>query len=447
MPSNPPKPNILFILTDQQRWDTLHCYGNSLDISPHLDTLARDGVRFEFAFTCQPVCGPARSCLQTGRYATETGCWRNGIGLPLDALTLPRLLCPAGYEIGYIGKWHLASTPPDINFETKAVPPEYRGGYDDFWLASDVLEFTSHGYDGHMFDSDMLRVDFPPGRYRADALTDFAVDYLRTRSRKIPFFLFLSYVEPHFQNDHRHFEGPQGSKQRFRDVPVPADLRGKDGDWREEYPDYLGCCAGLDENVGRLRSELAALGIAENTLIIYTSDHGCHFRTRNREYKRSCHESSIRVPMILLGPGFFGGHVITELASLIDLPPTVLNAAGVAPPSAMRGRPLQPLVRGEVRDWPQEVFVQISESQTGRALRTKRWKYSVSVPGQPEGTSQPTAEVYHAEYLYDLENDPHELVNSVREPDLKELRTDLAERLRKLMVAAGEKEPEILSAG
>ena len=175
------QPNILFIFSDQQRWDTLTCYGTKLGVSPNLDAMAREGTRFDLAFTCQPVCGPARSCLQTGRYAAETGCWRNDIALPLDVPTVPRLLKPAGYEVGYIGKWHLASEGRDLDHRTKAIPPEYRGGYDDYWLASDVLEFTSHGYDGHMFDGDMNQVDFPEGRYRVDAMTDFAVDYLRER--------------------------------------------------------------------------------------------------------------------------------------------------------------------------------------------------------------------------------------------------------------------------
>src|SRR4051812_8667393 len=103
------KPNIIFILSDQQRADTLGCYGQPLPLTPNLDQLATEGVRFEYTFTCQPVCGPARSCLQTGRYATETGCWRNGIGLASAEKTIAKILTEVGYETGYIGKWHLAS--------------------------------------------------------------------------------------------------------------------------------------------------------------------------------------------------------------------------------------------------------------------------------------------------------------------------------------------------
>ena len=214
-------PNILFVFSDQQRWDTVGCYGQPLDLTPNLDRMATQGVRFEHAFTCQPVCGPARACLQTGKYATETGCFRNGIALPPAEKTIAHWLSEAGYEVGYIGKWHLASThsmgEQDMDHRTKPVPPRWRGGYVDYWLASDVLEFTSHSYDGHMFNADMERVPFPQGRYRVDAQTDWVLEYLQTRTGEKSFFLFVSYIEPHHQNDHGHFEGPHGSKERFRD--------------------------------------------------------------------------------------------------------------------------------------------------------------------------------------------------------------------------------------
>jgi arylsulfatase A-like enzyme len=428
------QPNILFIFSDQQRWDTLGCYGQKLPITPNLDHMAKEGVRFEFAFTTQPVCGPARACVQTGKYPTETGNYRNGIPLPTGELTIADYLRKVGYEVGYIGKWHLAATGD------KPVPPHLRGGYKDYWLAADALEHTSHGYDGHMFDAEMKQVDFQG--YRVDCQTDFVLEYLRSRKREKPFFLFVSYLEPHHQNDHNHFEGPTGSKERFKDYEVPGDLRNLDGDWEDEFPDYLGCCWSIDQNVGRIITELNKLGLADNTLIIYTSDHGCHFRTRNGEYKRSCHESSIRIPMIAYGPGFRGGRVVSELVSLLDIAPTILAAAGVEKPSYMRGRPLQDLVSGKVQNWPQEVFVQISESQTGRAVRTKRWKYSVSIPD----ASKPASEVYHEEFLYDLQEDPYELTNLVKDPSYATVRKELADILRHKIKEVEGTAPTILPA-
>ncbi len=442
------RPNILFVFSDQQRWDTVGCYGCEPSITPNLDKMAAEGVRFENAFSCQPVCGPARAAIQTGKYPTEIGCFTNNRMLPLGEKTIAHHLSDAGYEVGYIGKWHLASSggadSPD-NFRVKAVPPERRGGYKDFWLASDVLEYTSHSYDGHMFDAEGKQVDFPKDRYRPDCLTDYAIDYIRKRKSEKPFFLFISYIEPHHQNDHNCFEGPHGSKERFKDYKVPGDLVGTEGDWRENYPDYLGCINSLDANLGRLRDELKTLGLAENTLIIYTSDHGCHFRTRNGEYKRSCHDASIRIPMIAYGPGWQGGKVVKDLVSLMDIPPTILAAGGAKPPASMRGRPMQALIDGTARSWPEEVFVQISESQVGRAIRTRKWKYSVRAP-EKHGGADAASDSYMEDFLYDLENDPFERKNLVADPAYADTRQTLAATLKRRMVAAGEKEPAIMPA-
>ena len=439
------QPNILFIFSDQQRWDTCGCYGQPLDVTPNLDRMAAEGVRFEQAFTCQPVCGPARASLQTGKYPTEVGCHTNHRMLPLDEKTTARWFSENGYEVGYIGKWHLASRGPrggPDDFRVKPVPPERRGGYVDYWLASDTLEFTSHSYDGHMFDGDGNKREFPEGRYRVDAHTDWVLEYLQTRTGEKPFFLFVSYIEPHHQNDHNHYEGPHGSKEKFADFVVPGDLEDTGGDWRVEYPDYLGCIHSLDENVGRIRAELERLGMADNTLIIYTSDHGSHFRTRNAEYKRSCHDGCIRIPMLAYGPGFTGGKTVDGMVSLIDLPPTILTAAGITPPESMRGRALQPLVDGKAEDWLDEVFLQISESQCGRAIRTKRWKYSVRAP--EKSGQDADSDVYMEDFLYDLEADPHERNNLVTSAEHAEVRAHLADRLKLRMAAVGETKPTIV---
>ena len=437
-------PNIIFFFSDQQRWDTVGAYGQSLPVTPNLDRMAAEGVRFESAFTCQPVCGPARACLQSGRYASEVECQTNNrVPKPEDMVLAPAL-SGAGYEVGYIGKWHLASTGGrggKDDFRTKPVPPERRGGYKDFWLASDVLEFTSHSYDGHMFDGDGEKREFPKDRYRVDAQTDWALEYLRTRSGENPFFLFLSFIEPHHQNDRGHFEGPRGSKEKFKNFAVPEDLAGTQGDWRGEYPDYLGCINSLDQNLGRIRDELKKLKLEDNTLILYTTDHGCHFRTRNNEYKRSCHDASIRIPMIAHGPGFRGGKVVEELVGLIDVPPTILFAAGAGVPEFMRGRPLQGLVDGTASDWPQEVFIQISESHCGRAVRTKRWKYSVRAP-KAKGNAL-GSDVYVDDFLYDLAADPHERNNLAADPGYNVIRMKLASILKRRMAEAQEKEPKI----
>ncbi len=445
-------PNVVFVFSDQQRADTLGCYGQPLAVTPNLDRMAAEGVRFANAFTPQPVCGPARAVLQTGKYATETGCFRNAIRLPAGERTIAHDMADAGYDLAYLGKWHLASTRgrvrgadlPTEDYRETAVPLDRRGGWNQFWLASDVLEATSHSYDGYMHDADGTRREITG--YRADWQTDRAIDYLRTRKgQDKPFFLFISYIEPHHQNDHKHFEGPRGSKERFADFVVPGDLKDTEGDWREELPDYLGCCASLDANLGRLRDELERLQMADNTLVIYTSDHGCHFRTRNGEYKRSCHDATLHVPLIACGPGFTGGQVIDELVSLIDIPPTILAAAGVATPERMRGLPLQPLADGTADVWRDEVFVQISESHVGRAIRTDRWTYSVRAPGA-SGAEDPDSDVYVEEFLYDNDADVDQRNNLVADPALVFIRADLAARLVRCMTDAGEAAPQIKPA-
>jgi arylsulfatase A-like enzyme len=146
--------------------------------------------------------------------------------------------------------------------------------------------------------------------------------------------------------------------------------------------------------------------------------------------------------MIACGPGFAGGTVVSELVSLIDLPPTVLTAGGVEPPASMRGRPLQGLVEGTATDWPQEVFLQISESQVGRAIRTERWKYAVYAP-EKSGGKDADSDHYVEQFLYDLQADPHERNNLVADPAYAEVRATLVETLKRRMAEAGEEIPRI----
>lgn len=414
-------PNILFILSDQQRWDTLGCYGQKLNVTPELDKLASRGVCFEYAFTPQPLCGPARASIQTGKYPTQTGNYRNAIALPETEKTMAHYLSKAGYQVAYIGKWHLASTIgknlQGKDYRTRAVPLSRRGGYNDFWLASDVLEFTSHGYDGYLYDSDMKKVSFKG--YRADCLTDYTINYIQNRKSSKPFYLFLSFVEPHHQNDRHCFQAPVGLRKMFENFDVPGDLSAFEGDWPLFYPDYLACCRSVDSNVGRIYKALLDNDLAENTIVIYTSDHGCHFKTRNDEYKRSCHESSVRIPLIMLGQNFNNGRKIERLVSLIDLAPTVLNMANIPQPTYMPGKPLQRLLNKE-SDWKDEIFIQISESKLARTLRTERWKYTVCAP-EKDPLENSYSTVYREDCLYDLLTDPHEKVNVIHEHKCKDI--------------------------
>jgi len=151
----------------------------------------------------------------------------------------------------------------------------------------------------------------------------------------------------------------------------------------------------------------------------------------------------VRVQLIIHGPGFAQGQVIDGLASLIDLPVTLLRAAGIDAPTGWQGNALQQLAGEDCANWPEDVFIQISETQVGRALRTAKWKYSVRAPGR-NGWLHSAAKVYREDFLYDLENDPHELHNLVRDSAYEHVRAELRQRLIERMAQAGEKEPVIL---
>lgn len=431
--------NIIFYFSDQQRWDTVN-----EQVMPNVMKLAEEGTLFENNFTCQPVCGPARACLQSGMYATQVGCYWNGIALPRDITPLARYFNNAGYQTAYIGKWHLASDRyPGIGLhcESKAVPKDRQGEY-QYWRAADCLEFTSHGYDGYIFDGDGNKIDFKG--YRADCINDFALEYLDKCDKEKPFFMFVSQLEPHHQNDHHTIEGYKETVDKFKDYPLPDDLTFLKGNYKEEYPDYISAINRLDYNVGRLVDKLNELGIYDDTIIIYTSDHGAHFKTRNPEYKRTCHESASHTPLIIKGGGFEGGKRETRLSSLIDLPPTILSMAGIDIPKQYAGIDLTKQINNpkEKRDC---VFMQISESQCGRAIRTDRYKYAIR-DAMPIGYIHHTNKAYFEDYLYDLEKDPIEMHNLVKDPAYKNVREDLKYMLIEQMTKAGEDAPVILPA-
>ena len=425
------RPNILVFFTDQQRWDTVGAHGNALDVTPNFDRFAAAGSLIQNSFTCQPVCGPARSVLQTGKYPTTTGCHVNGRPLPENERTLAHHFGDAGYRTGYIGKWHLASCDP--------VPKNERGGYDN-WLASNILEFTSWPYETTLYDEN-CEPQYLPG-YRVDAMTDAAIRFI-DEDVNDPFFLFLSFLEPHHQNQHDNYPAPVGYAERLnkRGVSLPNDLERLGGTSREHYFGYMGMVAKLDEALGRVTDALISKRMLNNTIILFTSDHGCHFKTRNDEYKRSCHEASIRVPTFFHGPGFMGGNAITRDCSLIDIPPTLLDAAGLEIPDEMQGHSLQAAPPSGVGG----IFIQISESQIGRALRHGQWKYAVTAPD-----GDPVQDAFSLQYveshLYDLKTDPDEQDNKVSDPKLAHIREQLSKRLIDRMVDAGEDAPSIVAA-
>ena len=458
MSQNSNRPNVVIFFTDQQRWDCSGLHGNPLEMMPNFDRLAQQQTHLANCFTCQPVCGPARACLQTGQYATTHGVWRNGIALPNDRPNMATCFNDAGYHTGYIGKWHLAAIHHKDG-HGGSIPKDKRGGYKQ-WLAVEALEFSVHEYQTVLYDEDDNAVTLPG--YRSDAVADAGIRFINEHQDK-PFFLTMSFIEPHHQNDKDDYPAPDGYRERYTGKWCPPDLatlpayastQGQldnpeygqvGGSTQHHLGGYYGMVKRLDEGFGRVCDALKSLELMENTIVLFISDHGCHFKTRNSEYKRSCHESSIRVPSLLAGPGFEGKGRLSELVSLVDLPPTILDACNIAVPSTMQGHSLMPLLRRQKTDWQEEVFVQISESHLGRAVRTKRWKYAVAAQ-QGDEDGKGGASKYTEAFLYDLHHDPYELCNLVNQDSHVKVRQVMRDRLLRRMADAGEAQPQIVLA-
>ncbi|MGH9623864.1 MAG: sulfatase-like hydrolase/transferase [Bryobacteraceae bacterium] len=451
------RPNIVIIIADQFRGDFIGANGmNPMGVTPNLDGMAQRGVTMQNAVTNQPLCSPSRACLFTGMYATQTGMWKlpPGVELNRNLPTLASILRGKGYSANYIGKWHLAPIDRETHKGRGFVQPQDRGGFLDLWEASNVLELTSHPYHGTIWDGEGKEMHFKD-IYRVEYLSNLAVNFLKQRHEK-PFLLVLSQLEPHFQNDANAFIPPKGYKERYENPFAPKDLRFFPGDWQAQLPGYYGDIKAIDECVGTVLKTLDEENLTGDTIVMFISDHGCHFRTRNREYKRSPHESSIHIPLILQGPGFNQSRKVADVVSMVDVTPTLLDAAGVAVPSSMAGHSFMPLIhQSEGREkWRNEAFVQISASMVGRALRTAEWTYCVADP-TAHGNRVPNSTHYREYQMYNLAADPHQLLNLAGRDDppklvhyngdkpLPEVAAHLRERLIARMVEAGEAAPQI----
>jgi len=441
-PSNRPparKPNVVLYVADEFRWDFISAYGlNPTVKTPNLDKVFQRGVAFTGMVTNQPLCSPSRACMVTGRYATETGVWVLQRQVRTDLPTLATVLRSNGYTTNFIGKWHLSVGPGPVK-------PADRLGFVDLWEGSNELEQTTHPYYGTIWNTYGQPITWKD-QYRVDFLTDLAVRFLKKPQEK-PFLLFLSQLEPHQQNDANAMVAPKGYAKRFQNPYVPSDLLHLPGDWQQQLPNYYGDIQKIDESVGVILQTLEEQKLLDNTIFLFTSDHGCHFRTRNGEYKRSPHDSSIRVPFLMQGPGLDKSERFEEIAGNIDLTPTLLDAAGVSVPSSMKGRSLMPLVRDpEARkQWDNTQLIQISGSMVGRALRNKQWTYCVADPSLNGGEIE--SSMHYQEYqMYNDYGDPAQLVNLAgRVPDRKEA-ARLREQLIDLIVKSGEPAPTITPA-
>ncbi|MCA9986465.1 MAG: sulfatase-like hydrolase/transferase [Anaerolineales bacterium] len=421
------KPNILLFLTDDHAQWALGCYGNREIRTPALDYLASRGVRMGNAFTPTPVCSPARACLLSGRYASQHGIHDylgsgnpeiNSIQRMADEITLAQLLQAAGYQTALSGKWHLG--------QDEFPQPGY-----DYWFTLGRKYPVPHegpveyGVDGEH----QLRT----GRI-SDVITDQALAFLRQMDAARPFFLQVGYYATHSPWA-GHAEWLVDSYRRATFADIPADETYPFGrqnlesrnetrfNPREALAQYYAAVSEIDTAVGRLLDDLEATGRLNNTIIIYTSDHGLNcghhgiWGKGNGTLPLNMVEESIRVPLIFYGPDhLFAGQVRGEMVDHLDTFQTILAMAGVSPPERRyAGRSLWPLLQetGERQPWRQRQF---GEYGNVRMVRTDRHKL---VRREPAGPHE----------LFDLTNDPRERQNLFADPTCQTIVTELSQAI------------------
>ena len=419
------RPNILLVITDDQRYDTLSVVQAEQSEkgrfpwteTPNLDRLARDGVRFRNAFVVNSVCSPSRASILTGLYSHYNGIANNRTPFPENATTYVKLLREAGYRTGYFGKWHMG-------FQSGQRP-----GFDV--SASFVGQ-------GHYFDEpfEINGRAVPTKGWVDDVTTDYALEFLREQKDSgRPFAITVGYKSPHGPHTPPPRLASRYSGLKSRDVPnlgVPLIFDPDKKADKMDNPNYHRTLSGVDENLGRILDELDRLGIAGNTLVIYTSDNGM-FRGEHRlGDKRAAYEESIRVPMIFRYPKLgLSAEVLDQIVLNIDIPPTILDYAGVKIPDTMQGRSWKPLLAGDTKDWRTSFFYcyylerEYPRVPTTTAVRTASAKL-IKYPDHPEWTE-----------LFDLQSDPYETRNLIADPAAADLKAKMEELFEKESKAVG----------
>jgi N-acetylglucosamine-6-sulfatase len=391
-------PNIIFILTDDQRWDAMGCAGHPFLKTPHMDRLAAEGVRFRNAFVTTSLCSPSRASFLTGCYAHAHGVFTNGSGdLDPAAATFPKLLQNRGYETAFIGKWHMGANDAP------------RAGF-DHWVS-----FAGQGkYYNCTMNVDGRRAQ--AAKYTADELVDHAIRFLR-KPRNKPFLLCLSHKAVHAP-----FTPPKRYANLYRDAPVKLQMHPDDRlddkvPWGRKAPadavkcmrDYYAALTAVDENLGRLLQTLEELKVLDETAIVFAGDNGYFFGEHGLWDKRAAYEPSMRIPLLMRYPRLLKpGSVCEALVLNVDLAATLLELAGATPPRTMQGASWLPALAGRQEGRSGFLYEYFREADrrfdrpSVLAVRTRRWKY-ITYPSLP-------ADKQVVE-LYDLEADPQELRN------------------------------------
>lgn len=462
--SSAEKPNVVFILTDDLRWDCLGCAGHPFLKTPHIDRLANEGVFFKNAFCTTSLCSPSRASILSGLYAHSHKVVNNFTEYPNDLPSFPRQLQKAGYETAYIGKWHMGEQNDGK-----------RPGFD---------YFVTHKGQGKYFDTE-FNFDGTDRRivkgYYTKVVTDMALDWLK-QARKKPFLLMLGHKAPHsfyvpepkYEHafDQVKVEYPKSAFQ-LDDKPEWFRTRletwhgiyGPLFDFRKKFPDsrpeavadfaamtraYWGTILSVDDSVGRIYEMLQAEGKLDNTVFVFAGDNGLLNGEHGMVDKRTMHEPSIRVPLIVRYPGLTSPNqpkTVDKMVLHVDTTPSILDLCGVEPLQDIHGKSWKNLTRGAATDWRDAWFYeynyekQFPYTPNVRGVRTEEWKYI----RYPHGDGSPDR---HKAELYHLKVDPDENRNLIEDPKYAETVHVLQAELSRLMQESGlEKDEMPLDAG
>lgn len=411
------KPNVVMLLSDDHMASALGCAGDPTVKTPNIDRLANSGVRFTRAFSPNPICTPARAALLTGQSSTTSGVTFFNKPIPATAVTWPETLRNAGYVTFYTGKWHNDGEPARRGFvQGKAI---FLGGMGDH----EHLSVRDLG------NPQPRRAE----KFSSELFVDAAVEFLDGYKGDAPFCLYVAFTAPH---DPRTPPGPYATLYDPAKIPIPINFRAeppvelftreirdekllpfprKEADIRRERALYYGMITHLDAQVGRILDAIERTGRAGDTLVIFAGDQGLAIGAHGVVGKQTLYEEGIRTPLIVRDPkAARTAPTCDRLVELIDIYPTICEAAGIDVPAAVEGHSLLPLYRGE--DCPVRGQVYGLYDDLQRCVRTERYKYILHLKSG-------------AVELFDLRADPYELKNLAGQRELAPVEEDLGGRL------------------
>ena len=426
------QPNVIYVFADQWRASDLGYAGNRDVQTPRLDQLAEEGINMVNTISTVPVCCPYRASLLTGQYALKHGVFYNDKPLKDEVISIAEVYKEAGYKTAYIGKWHLNGTPePDCEKDpflnrTKPVVKSRRQGF-DYW---NVAECTHQYNNSFYFDEDNQRHVWEG--YDAFAQTEDAISYIKANTGT-PFLLFLSWGPPHAP----YQTAPEEYKKMYADAGItlrPNVPEEKADVAREELKGYYAHCSALDACIGVLQSALQEAGIEENTIFVFTSDHGDMLYSHGQVKKQQPYDESIRVPFLLKYPALFKqAKAITTPFTTEDIMPTLLGLSNLEIPGTVEGKDFSDHLEGGATDVTAALiscpvpFHQWNRDKGGReyrGVRTERHTYVRDLNGPW--------------LLFDNANDPYQVNNLAHNPECHEIQKELEEELQSLLEKKGD---------